>query len=238
MTTTKAAERTSTRIVTALNRGWTAIQSKHPEVPDVMITTGRKRHKSEASTRGSHCRDAWHHTAEDNALAEVWISGERLADGGAQVMQTLLHEAAHALAQARSLNDTSNKNRYHNKTFVKLAEELGLEGPDASAGTTLGYSNCTITEYTKSEYEHIIAELTEACRNYVKQAPAEVKVKTPVLYAYCACMNEDIKITWTKKLAKQFEETGFFPLMCSVCRQVFVPEGEDRPKDGSNWKED
>lgn len=234
MTASKATS--TTQIITALNMAWGAIKRKNPDLGNVMITTGRKRHKSEANTRGSHCRDTWHVHDREEKAAEVWISGERLAEGATAVMQTLLHEAAHELARVRKLQDTSNKNRYHNKTFVKLAEELGLQGPDSSGGTSLGYSNCTITPATETLYVKEVERLSEACKSFVAPTLTDVlaKVKQPTIKAYCECDTDDNSITWTKKLEKRYDETGFFPLMCSVCRQVFVPEGEDRPKDGSN----
>ena len=38
----------------------------------------------------------------------------------------ILHEAAHALAYARGIKDTSRQGRYHNKHFKTCAEQLGL----------------------------------------------------------------------------------------------------------------
>ena len=46
-----------------------------------------------------------------------------MAYGGAGVLQVLLHEAAHALAFARGIKDTSRSgNRYHNRRFANLAK--------------------------------------------------------------------------------------------------------------------
>lgn len=215
-------------IVIALNFAWSEIQRKHPEIPGVMIVTGRRRHKSESTIRGSHCAETWHvHEVEDR-VAEVWVSGERLGEGGEQVMQTLIHEAAHALANKRGLKDTSNKNRYHNKTFVKLAEELGLEGPGSSAGPALGYSNCTITEVTAKSYESAIERLERACKNFVVPAQQdEAKARKESIKAVCQCDTEGGEITWTKKLQKRYEEIGIYPLECAICKQPFVPEGEE-----------
>ena len=55
------------------------------------------------------------------------ISGEGLRRSPREVLGTLLHEAAHALAHARGIKDTSRQGRYHNKHFKTLAEELGLD---------------------------------------------------------------------------------------------------------------
>lgn len=219
---------TTTHIIQTLNAAWQVVQRQNPEVPAVMIVTGRRRHKSEGNIRGQHCGDTWHVDGQEERQAEVWISGERLAEGGREVMQTLLHEAAHALARARDIKDTSNKNRYHNKIFVKTAEELGLKGPESSGGPALGYSNCVITDSTVKLYAAAIASLDDACKNFVAPSLTEEEQKTrkPVVKAYCECPEPDNEITWTKKYQKKFEETGFLPLLCAVCRQSFEPEDE------------
>jgi hypothetical protein len=62
----------------------------------------------------------------DGTVGEVMVSGEGLTRGAPQVFGTLLHEAAHALAREREIRDTSLEGRYHNRTFKRLAEELGL----------------------------------------------------------------------------------------------------------------
>lgn len=49
--------------------------------------------------------------AEAQRWAEVFVGGEGLARGPADVLATLLHEAAHALAHARNIKDTSRQGR-------------------------------------------------------------------------------------------------------------------------------
>lgn len=217
-------------IVTVMNRAWEAIQRNHPEVPNVMLVTGRRRHKSEGNIRGQHCRETWHVDGHDGRQAEVWVSGERLAEGGVEVMQTLLHEAAHALAGVRDIKDTSNKNRYHNLAFVKLAEELGLEGPSSSAGPALGYSNCAITRKTAEVYDYEIKKLNVACQSFVaprmEEGPAP---RTPTPKAFCQCPEGENEISWTKKFDKRLQDHGVPPILCGICRQAFVPE--DDPED-------
>lgn len=224
----------STPVITSLNKAWAAIQRNHPGalnepgVPNVMIVTGRRRHKSEGTIRGQHCSDTWHLDGDDKRVAEVWISGERLAEGGAEVMQTLLHEAAHALAHARGIKDTSNKNRYHNGKFVTLAVELGLEGPDSSGGPALGYSNCTITKDTTEKYDYEIKQLDDACKNFVAPSMSSLfpKVRRMQAKAFCECPEGDNEIPWTKRLQRKYEATSLLPLLCAVCRQAFVPEDD------------
>jgi len=57
----------------------------------------------------------WHDDARQ--LPEVFVGGEGLARGPAEVLGTLLHEAAHALADVRGIKDTSRQGRWHNARF-------------------------------------------------------------------------------------------------------------------------
>src|ERR1700743_3800048 len=217
----------TTPIITVLNRAWQAIQRNHPEIPAVMIVTGRRRHKSEGNVRGQHCRETWHVDGHDGRQAEVWVSGERLAEGPEAVMQNLIHEAAHALAVVREIRDTSNKNRSHNKAFVKLAAELGLEGPAASAGPALGYSDCSITQKTVEVYGYEIKELAEACKNFVAPRASEGKpARKATPKAFCQCPEGENEISWTKRLDKKLQDHGVPPILCGICRQAFVPEDD------------
>ena len=61
------------------------------------------------------------------SLSEVLITQEGLTDQAAQVLATLLHEAAHSVAWQRGISDTSRQGRYHNHRFRTVAEELGLQ---------------------------------------------------------------------------------------------------------------
>ena len=71
----------------------------------------------------------------------------------------MLHEAAHALAHARGIKDTSRQGRYHNKHFKTLAEQLGLTVEHDQAN---GWSATTITDVTKIAYARQLADLAQA----------------------------------------------------------------------------
>lgn len=218
-------------IITQLEFAWQEIQSFHPDVPDAVITSSRRRHRSEATTRAQHCAEVW--KAGDELKAEITIFGERLADGAEQVMQSLLHEGAHALAHARNIQDTSNRNRFHNKKFAALAEELGLEPPAASGGPSLGWSDCTITSATATKYKEAIDKIDKALTLYVPARQAEEKKpKKPTRKAFCTCPSEKDgedfnSITWSKGLQKKMDEIGLPPLLCGICREPFIPDMEE-----------
>ncbi|GAA0439252.1 hypothetical protein [Streptomyces luteireticuli] len=148
------------RIVNALEHAWMAIRNRHPEVPRVVLITGTK-YQTGGPRRGHFCPDIWD-ARGDGRASELFIAGEEIARGGRAVLETMLHEAAHGLAHVRDIKDTSGSgNRYHNRKFAALAEELGLKPPTAHVPTH-GYSNCTVTDATAALYPGIIEALDAA----------------------------------------------------------------------------
>lgn len=144
----------------ALESVWTAIQARHPEVPHAVVTlaTNAGRSKTGSITAGHWSATRWM-VPDEGSRAEVVIAGEILGGNAARMLEVLLHEAAHGLAHARNVKDTSNRNRYHNKRFKKLAEELGL---DVTEHATLGWQNTTLRAATRVQYAEQIAVLAEA----------------------------------------------------------------------------
>jgi hypothetical protein len=161
-TQTVTRETTGSAVVKLLERVHERIRQNHPEVPSVVIVTG-----SGADLMGQkwgHFRPRGWMTrvAEEGAathLDEMFMAGETLAKGARQVLQTMLHESAHALAEKRGEKDTSRQGRWHNRTFVKTAEELGLEYKHGQADKSIGFSAVTLTEDTLAEYADLLDEL-------------------------------------------------------------------------------
>lgn len=108
-------------IVAALENLWRAVQAQFPEIPDATVLVVSERRK--AGLRGYFGADWW----SSHGTHEVAVTSARLNDGAEAVASTLVHEAAHALAHARRLKDTSRQGRWHNLAFKEVAEELGLE---------------------------------------------------------------------------------------------------------------
>ena len=162
-------------IINALEKLWGQIRSRHPEVPMVTIVTGSGILNAEPGhiTWGHHWANQWHHDPSGQVTAELFVAGELLNDGGGAVLETMLHEAAHALAKVRGIKDTCDvKNRYHNKEFLALAQELGLERPK-KRDTKKGFSDSTLTAATKQAYADQIAELDAASLPYITE-PFEI----------------------------------------------------------------
>jgi hypothetical protein len=156
----------SDEVALVLNSTWRTIQANHPDVPDVFLvvkSTGRSGRRG-STTLGHYSYSEW--AIEETQAPEVMISGECFKGGPEQVLQTLLHEAAHGLAHVREVKDCSRQNRYHNKRFKNLAEEMGLEWPtlvDTQMGLfsgfpyppdeRIGYSSVRLTQETIAAYD-------------------------------------------------------------------------------------
>lgn len=152
-----------TRIIQALESTWATIQRHHPDVPDVVVIsgTGRQGGNRKGLRWGHHAADRWHDAAAAGRQAELFIAGETIAVGGRMVVETMLHEAAHALAAARRIRDTSCAGRWHNKKFSALAEEIGLQ-PPKKAAKVIGFSEALITPATVARYASVIRKLDAA----------------------------------------------------------------------------
>jgi len=117
----KASGPISAPMVAALETAWAAIRAQHPEVPAAVIVLGAGSIGSAGGLKLGHFAamrwaDPDQPAAEDGSagvrLPEVFVGGEGLARGPADVLGTLLHEAAHALADVRGIKDTCHRLRW------------------------------------------------------------------------------------------------------------------------------
>jgi hypothetical protein len=157
-------------MVAALESAYEAVRANVPDLPRVVFITGTGL-MARGAKWGHYGADRWvegrpdaeETSAQPGRIPEVFIAGERLACGAAETFQTLLHEAVHALARVRGINEVSRDFRYHNKRFVAMAEELGLEWPEGQAPhPAIGFSAVVLAEGTLERYADTVAALDEA----------------------------------------------------------------------------
>ena len=149
-------------LVRAIEDTWAAIRKRHPEVPEVILTVGAGSIGQRGALRLGHFAAArW--VRGEESVHELFVGGEGLERGAQSVLGTLLHEAAHGLAAARGIEDTSRQGRYHNKRFKVLAEELGIEVEHSAA---LGYSSTSVPSQTATAYRRQVEVLTAAITAY------------------------------------------------------------------------
>jgi hypothetical protein len=145
-----AIETTGSGLLAALKQTW-ADSAATPELPDVVSrdrhrpvssafhidangatlapTTGSKAARpNKANTRPST-------SAPAHRRPDLFVSGECLAEGPRQTLQTVLPETVHSLAHVRGVKATSRGGKYHNRReFVALARRArpslaGGQGP-------------------------------------------------------------------------------------------------------------
>jgi hypothetical protein len=210
MTTTTSLLATS-HVLAALEATWRHIITRHPDVPPVAIilasgTTGRH------PKWGHHAAQRWH--AYDDDYTEIMISGEGLRRPASDVLATLLHEAAHALAAARGIKDTSRQGRYHNTRFKTLAEELGIT---VTHDTRIGWSPTTLPDDTAASYARQIKALDKAMVLYRHDEAAKTSAPGTrnLIAAACPC-DRSIRVA-----ASVLEDA---PIICGSCGQAFTPK--------------
>jgi hypothetical protein len=212
LTRKRQGEYTTAELVSALETAWSAIRTNHTEVPAVVIIVGSGTATKQAKY-GHFAPTRWQHG--EQALAEVLISGEGLKRPVEEVFTTLLHEAAHALANVREIKDTSRQGRWHNQKFAALASELGL---DTTKDPRIGWSPCTLRTETATTYKSVLVELKKALiayRHPEMVAGASTKNNNNAIACACQCPRRI-------RVAKQVLEQG--DITCGVCEATFVPD--------------
>ena len=149
----------SPRLITAIDRTWSAIQQRHPDVPEVVITLGP------GPGKGAQARPLRRGQVAAGRLPAAGNvhRGEGLAKGAREVLGTLLHEGAHGVASMREIQDTSRQGRFHNTRYRALAEELGL---DVARAAAIGWSATAVPDATAALYRAELRRLDAALVAY------------------------------------------------------------------------
>lgn len=205
----------ASRVLKVLEDTWMEIRRRHPEIPAVIIiiasgTDGKQ------TRLGHHAPGRWNVAGIQHA--EVMISGEGLRRSPVEVLGTLLHEAAHALADARGVQDTSRQGRYHNIRFAQLAQELGLK---VDTNSRLGWSTTTVPGPTMVTYAAQIVALQDAMTLWRQaEAPAgpTQRRSTNLIPATCPC-GRNIRVAASTLAAA--------PITCEACNGPFEPKPPD-----------
>lgn len=90
---------------------------------------------------------------------EIMLSGESLERGAVGTLGTLIHELAHAYNFENDIRDVSDSGRYHNDSFKRTAERMGLEIEKAAR---IGWSVTTVPPQTRQKYAALIEKLEKA----------------------------------------------------------------------------
>jgi hypothetical protein len=202
-------------VVAALEDAWTSFRTHHADVPQVVIILGAGSEARRGLFKWGHFAAARWHVAGANR-PEVLVSGEGLRRGASDVLATLLHEAAHGVANTRQIQDTSRQGRWHNRRFAALAGELGLK---VTQDRATGWSQTHLTEQLIDRYADQLTSLTSALQLW-RHAELQLGTTTTttsrnLLACSCACGRK-------LRVAKSTLEQA--PIICGACEQEFSPE--------------
>jgi hypothetical protein len=205
---------TASLLLAALEHAWQTIRTRHPDVPDAVLVVASGS-EGKRLNLGHFAPHRWQVNGADRH--EVLVGGEGLQRGPLEVLGTLLHEAAHGLAQARSLQDTSRGGRYHNHRYATLARELGLE---VTTVKPIGWSATTIPEPTAAGYAGQLEELQAALVLWRRQ---EHRIGTGtrsrnLLACTCGC---------GRRIRAAKATLAEAPILCGACQEPFEPADSD-----------
>jgi hypothetical protein len=212
----------ASRLVAALEHAWAAIRTQHPDVPEVVIVVASGSDpRSRRLNLGHFAAGRWQLTSPDTSTdrAEVLVSGEGLQRGPIDVLGTLLHEAAHGLAHARKISDTSRQGRYHNRRYATLAAELGLEVAHLDP---IGWSATRVPGPTAANYAEVLVALGAALvlwRRAEQANPTGPGRSRNALACSCGCGRRI-------RVARSVLELA--PIVCAGCAQPFEPDDDPR----------
>jgi hypothetical protein len=200
-------------VVAALERAWTAIRAHHPDVPQVVVILGAGSESRRGLFKWGHFAAARWQVADSNR-PEVLVSGEGLKRGARAVLATLLHEAAHGLANTRQVKDTSRQGRWHNRRFAALAGELGLQ---VAKDPKTGWSQTSLTDQLAGRYADQLTGLDAALLlwRHSERQLGPAAASRNLLACSCEC---------GRKLRVSRTTLEQAPIICGACEEPFQPE--------------
>lgn len=208
----------SAKLIAAIESLWVEIQSRHADVPDVMVTIGAGSEGRGSGLRLGHfAASRW--VGADDELHELFVGGEGLQRPAVEVLGTLLHEAAHGIAHTRGIQDTSRQGRYHNKRFEAVAEEVGIT---VTLAPGIGYSDTTVPAVTAESYAAQVKTLADAMTAWRRSESRGVAggrtSSNNALPLTCGCPR---KI----RASRSVLEAG--PIICGICDKPFTTDDQN-----------
>lgn len=185
------------------------IAEANPDMPPCIVLIGDGE-RGKKRVNGHFGAWRWNHDGDQ--VHELVVASQRFADGPAQVLETLLHEAAHALCAARGVKDTSRQGRFHNAKYKAAAIEVGLSVEQGENGWNL----TDLADGTVARYQEAHDILADALRGFVAWGERErPKARQSQIPGFCECGRV------IRASLACWEEA---PIRCMECDQDFAPD--------------
>ena len=197
------------RLLATLDRVWTSIRAEHKDVPQVLLLAAPSSRRHGPIGHFSALR--WQHRTA-GALHEVVLFAEYLHQEPTRVLEVLLHEAAHAANYAQGIKDCS-ASQYHNLSFKRTAEELGLL---VQRYGHRGFADTKLRPETAVRFAvqlKLLGDEIKAYRRWSRDKAVGVKTPSRNLKASCRC-GYLIRVARSTLAATE--------IRCGQCQQPFV----------------
>jgi hypothetical protein len=209
--TAATTDKLTAPVLSTLESTWAAIRRQQKDLPAVAFVIGAGSGSKDGSLTAGHFAPGSWADDQDGEFTrhEVFIAGELLKAGPTQVLATMLHEAAHALAHVRKIQDTSRGGRFHNARFKALAEDLGLSVEQTGS---IGWSATSLTPAAAQVYAAQLVKLGKitAHRRHITRAEATGrKSSNNGVAASCPTCGRKIR------MSRSVNEAG--PIVCWPC---------------------
>jgi len=203
----------------ALAAAWQAIQRAHPELAKLDLNAARQATPAcpdtDTAPAGAAVRTAIEQAASIEDLDEATTAGLT----GQVALIGLLHLAAHALAVQRGRQDTSNRGYYHNRAFVALAAEVGLDADDDGRPGGRGWHHTSFGARTSLRYEPEIEALAAAAPARPVRPPRGGAGSAPTGRGYVAAT---CRCTPARRIRVSRTELDRGGLACRLCGGEFT----------------
>ena len=212
----------SSRFMAVLEAAWSELRRIEPDVPPVVLLVLSAR---EYSRRGHFTMEAWRKRHEHQLLHEVAVH-PGMFESPADLLITILHEAAHAILWERRKDGdqhccgVSLTGYYHRKEFRSAARRLGLEVHFLNRR----YGFCVTTWPTDGvpeKYTSVLETLRQftvvASRRLPPHvAPVAPKKQVPWVVIECGCIPKRLLRCSPAELLRG-------TVSCGVCGERFLP---------------
>ena len=191
---------TGSRAIQIMEAAYNAAMIAAPDLPPVTFTLKASGRNRNSVTLG-HFAPSRYQGATGDKLHEICLTGDAIRRGPVEILTTILHEAAHALAKARGVKDTSRQGRYHNLKFVEMANVFGLEYPHRY-GThddipprrrgkllpddTIGYSAVVLPERNYIRWQGVLDIITKDFPFEIGRGEPRIEPRKPRYHQYVA----------------------------------------------------
>lgn len=175
------------------------------ELPEVIITfTGTRQALSHMT--------GWHAWKSDDGSGkyELNVSAYSIDRSPEEICETILHEQCHLYNNIHGITDCTNKGRYHNKHFKRVAEDHGL---NVTRDPSYGWSITKLDDKAKGYVRKLKVKKFE----YHREKPAS-KGSSLIKFLCSGCGKNSVYATRTVSI------------ICGYCGSMLLPVAKKAPK--------